>query len=335
MSVAIGQVVLDPDLDLVADLEVDHRGRDHAVVGPRLDDLARARPPSRRAPSSRSNTLVPSAFTSVGSRSWLPDALGLGRERRHGVEHVGGHLVVVHLTVGGVLALRRGRSGGAASLGDGERRRHAGVGVAADLAQQLVAPGLQRREVELTRLAGGQVGGLQIGVDHPQVVGGRTVVGHVQRPTAGHVDSARGDGELGEGHVHVAGLGACSRRRQRRREQRSTSRPPAQGRRWSRRSAARSSRRVTERARRGPARQVRWAQGLQRGREERVHRAAPTGRSGRGAGPVRQGRRSQPDGFETQGSPRSGQQHLEGAGRARRRRRCRRRPSCRRAGSGG
>ena len=203
-----GQVVLDPHLHLVPDVEVHHRGRDHAVEGPRLDHLAGRDLPVRELHREVEH-LGAVGLHLGGLEELVPGAFGLGRERRKRVEHVGGHLVVVHLTVGGVLALRRGRRGGAASFGDRERRRHAGVGVAADLAQQLVAPRLQRREVELARLPGGQVGGLQIGVDHPQVVGGRTVVGHVQRPTAGHVDGARCDGELGEGHVHVAGLGAA------------------------------------------------------------------------------------------------------------------------------
>ena len=204
------QLVGDLHLHLVADIEVDARAGHHAVVGPCLDDFAGAHLPV----DDRSGELE--ALRPVRQQVWLDglvaEAGGLGREGHDGFDH---RLVLQRALGGGrgvvaVVSRRRvadGRRTGVVAT-DGELRRHPRLGVARDRAVHLVGAGFEPADVEVGGLAGGHVGGSEIGVPHGEVVDHGAVVANRDRPAGGHVRCGQVDGEFGEvGFQALAGNG--------------------------------------------------------------------------------------------------------------------------------
>ena len=102
------QLVGDLDLDLVADVEVDAGSGHHPVVGPRLDDLARAHfPVDDRG---RQLEALGAVLEHLGFERLVAATFGLGGERQHRVHHLlveGGGLFGRHRRVVGVAAGRR------------------------------------------------------------------------------------------------------------------------------------------------------------------------------------------------------------------------------------
>ena len=171
MPVDVGadrQLVGQLDLDVVADVEVDPRAGHHPVVGPRLNDLARAYLPvdDRRGELEA----LRAVGQDLGFQWQIATAFGLRRKGEYRLHHLlvdGGPLLRRHHRV--VFVARGPRSTRLGST-DHQRRRHARVGVAGDVAVQRVRASVEIAQVEGRRSTRLDVRREQVRALDPEVV---------------------------------------------------------------------------------------------------------------------------------------------------------------------
>ena len=205
------QLVGEHDPDLVADLDLDGRGRDHAVVGPRLDDL-----PGLDLPVDDLRGQI-ELLRAVGQHrrgqvlATVPRRLGrvlVGDGLHDGVHLLGAH--------------RRRRRGGRSTVrpavgGPGrshvEHPRHAARGVPCDRADHLVGALGQRPQIQLGRLTGRDVCGLLSEARERDVVSLGSCVRQLEDDRTGtDLGHGRLELEIGQRQLDHGGLASGGRR---------------------------------------------------------------------------------------------------------------------------